>query len=79
MNKALSRIFGRTKETGRFKKKNCRRKIRDIQRKRFLTATVEDLTKDADKYALDAAKKKDIQLLERSSNLQSLVRQKKMS
>ena len=78
MNKALSIIFGRTKETGRFKKKNWRKKS-DIQRKRCLTATIEDLTKDADKYALDAAKKKDIQLLERSSNLQSLVRQKKMS
>ena len=61
------------------KRKIVGEKIRDIQRKRFLTATIVDLTKDADKYALDAAKKKDIQLLERSSNLQSLVRQKKMS
>ena len=35
------------------------------------------LIKDADKYALDAANKKDFQLLERSNDLQSLVEAKK--
>ena len=41
-----------------------------------MTATIEDLIKDADKYALGAAKKKDFQLLERSSDLRSLVKTK---
>ena len=42
----------------------------DIQKKgRFLTATIEDLFKYADKYALNAAKKKDFQLLERTNNI----------
>ena len=50
--------------------------IKDIQKKRFLTATIEDLIKDADKYALDAAKKKDFQLLEQSNDLRSLVKAK---
>ena len=39
-------------------------------------ATIEDLIKDADKYALHAAKKKDCQLLERSNDLLSLVKAK---
>ena len=51
--------------------------IKDIQKKRrFLMATIEDLIKDADKYALHAAKKKDFQLLERSNDLLSLVKAK---
>ena len=45
--------------------------INYIQKKRrFLIATIEDLIKDADKHALDVAKKKDFQLLEKSNNLQ---------
>ena len=35
------------------------------------------LIKDADKYALDAANKKDFQLLEHSNDLRSLVKAKK--
>ena len=39
--------------------------IKDIQKKRrFLTAAIENLIKDVDKYILDAAKKKGFQLLE---------------
>ena len=40
------------------------------------SSTVEDLIKDAVKYALDDTKKRDLQLLERSNDLQSLVRAK---
>ena len=39
--------------------------IKDIQKKRrFLIAAIENFIKDVDKYILDAAKKKDFQLLE---------------
>ena len=62
----LSIIFIRTKETKKkqaekdLKRKNVGEKIKDIQKKkRFLTATIEDPIKDADKHALDADKKKD--------------------
>ena len=41
-----------------------------------MTAAIEDLIKDADKYALDAVKNKDFQLLERSNDLRSLVKAK---
>ena len=41
-----------------------------------MTAAIEDLVKDADKYALDAVKNKDFQLLERSNDLRSLVKAK---
>ena len=41
-----------------------------------ISSTVEDLIKDAVKYALDDTKKRDLQLLERSNDLQSLVRAK---
>ena len=56
------------------KRKNAGKEIKDIQKKRrFLTATIEDLIKDADKYKFDAAKKKDFQLLEWSNDVRSLV------
>ena len=41
-----------------------------------MTAAIEDLIKDADKYALDAVKNKDFQLLERSNDLRSLFKAK---
>ena len=72
----LSKTFRRTEETEkanrkRFKKKNGRRGNQLYSKeKRFLIATIEDLIKDADKHALDVAKKKDFQLLEKSNNLQ---------
>ena len=47
-----------------------------FKRKRFLTGTIEDLINDADKYKLDASKKKDFPLLERSNDLQSLLKAK---
>ena len=66
------------KETKKdLKRKIVGEEIKDIQKKRrFLTETIEDLFKYADKYALNAAKKKDFQLLERTGNLQSLVKAK---
>ena len=39
--------------------------IKDIQKRRsFLTATIEDPVKNADKYVFNAAKKKKFQLIE---------------
>ena len=37
--------------------------IKGIQKKWFLTATIGDLFKDADKYALDAGEKKDYRVI----------------
>ena len=57
----LSRLFIRTKHTHTHTRKkqaekDLKRKIAKIQKKRrFLTATIEDLIKDADKYKFDAA------------------------
>ena len=69
----LWRIVRKTKETEKdLKRKIVGEKIKDmdIQKKgRFLTATIEDLFKYADKYALNAAKKKDFPLLERTNNI----------
>ena len=51
--------------------------IKDIQMKRrILNTTIEDFIKDPHKHALDAAKKKDFQLLEQSHDLWSLVKVK---
>ena len=63
---ALSTIFRRTKETEKdVKRKIVVEEIKDIQKKRrFLTAAIENLIKDVDKYILDGAKKKGFQLLE---------------
>ena len=59
------------------KRKIVVEEIKDIQKKRRrLTAIIEDLIKDADKYALDAAKRKDFQLLERSNDVRSSVKAK---
>ena len=56
------------------KRKSVGEEIKDIQK--IATAAIEDLIKDADKYAVHAAKKKDFQLLERSNDLRSLVKVK---
>lgn len=45
-------------------------------KRRILNTTIEDLIKDPHKHALDAAKKKDFQLLEQSHDLWSLVKVK---
>ena len=51
--------------------------VKDIPKKRrFLTPTIEDLIKDADKYTLDATKKKYYQLLKQSSDLRSFIKAK---
>ena len=47
------------------------------KKKRFLQSTIEGLRNDADQCALDAAKKKDFQLLERSNDLRSSIKIKK--
>ena len=55
-------------------RKTIQEEIMDIQKKkRFLTATIEDLINVADKYALDAAENKGSQLLEWSKDLWSLI------
>ena len=67
---AMSRIFRRIKETEKANKKYLKIKImgeeiKDIQKRRsFLTATIEDPVKNADKYVFNAAKKKKFQLIE---------------
>ena len=80
---AMSRIFRRIKETEKANKKYPKRKImgeeiKDIQKRRsFLTATIEDPVKNADKYVFNAAKKKKFQLIEWPSDL--WLKQKKIS
>ena len=74
----LSKIFRTAKETEKdLNRKTIQEEIMDIQKKkRFLTATIEDLIKVADKYALDAAENKGSQLLEWSKDLWSLIKAK---
>ena len=72
----LSRIFRRTKVIEKAIK-DIHQDIKDIHyKRRFSTATIEDFTKDADKCTLDAAKKKDFQLLKRSNDIQSSIKTK---
>ena len=53
--------------------------MKDSQKKRrFLNATIEDLLKDTDKYALDAAEMKDYKLLEQFNDLRPLVKAKEV-
>ena len=63
------------KETDKdLKRKIVRGEIEDIRKKkRFLESNIEQLMKDADKYALNAAKEKDFQILRRSNDLRSLI------
>ena len=67
------------KETDKdLKRKIVRGEIEDIRKKkRFLESSIEQLMKDADKYALNAAKEKDFQILQRSNDLRSLISTKK--
>ena len=68
------------------KRKIVGEEIKAIQKEKILAATNNDPSKDADKYALDAAmytkyafdaaKKKNFQLLERTNDLWSLVEAK---
>ena len=59
------------------KRKMTGEQIKGIQKRiRFLITTIEDLIKDADKHALDVAKKKNFQLLEQSNDLQSFIKVK---
>ena len=59
------------------KRKVVGEEINEIEKKkRFLATNIEDLRKDADEYAFNAAKKQDFQLLGRSNDLRSLIKTK---
>ena len=51
-------------------------KLKTSKRRQFLESSIEELTNNADKLALKAAKTKDFQVLERSNDLKPLITKK---